>query len=244
MIQYTRIVYFLVCTSNESLPLKTALISELSYIPGYDNSYGFINANSIGDIIMSSQLEIEEEHYNENLIDYLPFIKWLSCKSISVNSDGKMILHFNNVYGNRGTIEFLDNSFAKFLSSYSHMKKLPVPTGYEDIAVDQPMVFGVSSNDYNEELWLYNNYATYLWDDFSNISKQYGSRIAAGEDKETIINEIMPNSRTDNKPMINLLRYIYHNKVYNKDLQFEEAWEKIYKTYRRFVAMVLDCISI
>ena len=64
-----------------------------------------------------------------------------------------------------------------------------------------------------------------------------------GENKEAIIDEIMPNSRTDDKPTINLLRYIYHNKVYNNDLKFEEAWQKIYETYRRFVSMVLDCIS-
>ena len=83
-----------------------------------------------------------------------------------------------------------------------------------------------------------------MWDDFINISKKYGPRIAAGEAKEAIINEVMPKSRTDNKPTLNLLRYIYHNKVYNNELEFEEAWEKIYETYRRFVAMVLDCISI
>jgi len=240
----TRIVYFLICTSKDILPLKTVLTLELSYIPGYDNSYGFIDANSVEDIIMSSQLRIEEEKYNETLVQYFPFIDWLSCKSISVNADGKMILQFDNVYENKGVIEFRDNSFAKLLYSHSHMDKLPVPAGYEDIAVNQRATLKVSSKDYDEELCFWSNYITYLWDEFSNISKQYGSRIAAGEDKETIINEIMPNSRTDNKPTINLLRYIYHNKVYNNDLQFEEAWEKIYKTYRRFVAMVLDCISI
>lgn len=82
---------------------------------------------------------------------------------------------------------------------------------------------------------FYMNYTTYLWDYFESISKRYGPRLAAGENKEAIIDEIMPNSRTDNKPTLNLLRYIYHNKVYNNDLKFEDAWKKIYEAYRRFV---------
>lgn len=239
----TRIVYLLICTGKDILPLKTALMSELSYIPGYDNNYGFFDVNNVGDIIVSSQLRIEEEKYNENLFKYFPFISRLSCKSISVNADEKMILQFDNEYENKGVIEFLDNSFTKLLYSYSHMKMVPVPVGYEDIAVNQVAVLSASSKDYYEELLLYGNYITYLWDDFINIKEQYGPRIAAGEEKETFINEIMPNSRTDNKSTINLLRYIYHNRAYNNSLEFEEAWEKIYETYRRFVAMVLDCIS-
>lgn len=240
----TNIVYLLICTNKDFFPLRTALISELSYIPGYDNSYGFLGVNSVEDIIMSSQLRIEEEKYNETLAEYFPFIRRLSCKNISVNTDGKMILQFDNICENKGVIQFLDNSFTKLLYSHSHMKEVPVPVGYEDIAVNQVAAFSTSSKDYHEEIWFYGNYITYLWDDFINISKQYGPRIAAKEEKETIINEIMPNSRTDNKPTINLLRYIYHNKVYNNDLEFEEAWRKIFETYRRFVAMVLDCISI
>lgn len=240
----TRIVYLLISTSKDILPLKTDLISELSYIPGYDNNYNFFDVNNVGEIIMSSQLRIEEEKYSKTLIEYFPFLSWLSCKNISVNTDGKMILQLDNVYENKRVIQFLDNSFAKLLYSHSHMKMLPVPAGYEDIAVNKMAVADISSKDYHEELKFYGNYTTYLWDDFNNISKQYGPRIAAGEDKETIINEIMPKSRTDNKPIIYLLRYIYHNKVYNNNLEFEEAWTKICETYRRFIAMVLDCILI
>lgn len=239
----TSIVYLLFCTGKEISPLKTALISELSYIPGYNNGYGFIGANSVEDIIMSSQLRIEEEKYNFTLTEYFPFMRMLSCKTISVNTDGKLILQFDNAYDNKGTIEFLDGSFAKFLYLYN-INNVPVSVGYEDIAVNQEAVYSRGLKDYEQELFLYGNYVTYLWDDFVNISNQYGPRIAAGEDKETIINEIMPESRTDNKPIIYLLRYIYHNKVYNNNLEFEEAWKRIYETYRRFVAMVLDCILI
>lgn len=240
----TSIIYLLMSADKDILPLKVALMSELPYIPGYDNSYGFFDVNNVGDIIMSSQLRIEEEKYNEALTKYFPFLRWLSCKNISVDTEGKTILQFDNEYRNKGVVKFLDNTFAELLYAHSHMNVVPVPTGYEDIAVNQMAVWETSSKDYHEELYLCGNYITYLWDDFINISKQYGPRIAAGEVKESIINEIMPKSRTDNKPTLNLLRYIYHNKVYNNDLEFEEVWEKIYETYRRFIAMVLDCISI
>ena len=242
-IPLTEIIYLLICTAKEILPLKTALMSELSYIPGYGNSYGFIGVNNVFDLIMSSELKIENEKLNDILMEYLPFLRWLSCKNISVNSDGKLVLHLSKTYEKWGLIEFQDDSFAKLLYSYSHMKMIPVPLGYEDIAVNRAAVLRVSSKDYDEELKFYGNYATYLWDDFINIRKLYGPRIVAGENKEAIIDEIMPNSRTDDKSTINLLRYIYHNKVYNNDLQFEEAWQKIYETYRRFVSVVLDCIS-
>lgn len=243
-IPLTKIVYLLICTATDVSPLKTALISELSYIPGYDNSYGFIGVNNVSELIMSTQLRIEIEKFNDMLAEYFPFMRWLSCKSISINLDGKLVLHFNNEYEKKGVIEFQDDSFTKLLHSHSHIKEFPVPAEYKDIAVNQTAALSVSSKDYDEELWFYSNYATYLWDDFNNIRKRYGPRLAADEDKETIIDEIMPNSRTDNKPTLNLLRFIYHNKVYNNDLPFEDAWEKIYETYRRFVSMVLDCISI
>lgn len=239
----TRIIYLLICAETEMLPLKKALISELSYIPGYGNTYGFIGVNNFSDLIMSAELKIENERLNDTLMKYLPFMRWLPCKNISVNSDGKLVLLFSKTYEKKRLIEFQDDSFAKLLYSHSHLKMFPVPLGYDDIAVNRMAALSVSSKDYDEKLYFYGNYATCLWDDFINIRELYGPRLVAGENKEAIIDEIMPNSRTDDKPTINLLRYIYHNKVYNNDLKFEEAWQKIYETYRRFVSMVLDCIS-
>ena len=238
----TRIIYLLICTNKNILSLKKNLISELSYIPGYNNGFGFIEVNNVGDIILSSQLRIEEEKYNQNIVMYLPFINWLSLKSIDINLDGKIILQFNNKYENKGAVEFHNKSFEKILYSYSFEKIIPIPVGYEDIAIDPKKSLDMFT--YDGKQWYYSCYITYLWGYFSSIKGQYGSRIAKGEDKEIIINEIMPSSRTDNKPVINLLRYIYHNRAYNKDLKFEEAWERIYETYRRFVSMVLDCIHL
>lgn len=239
----TRIVYLLICVTKEISHLKSALMSELSYIPGYNNSYGFIGVNNVSDLIMSAELKIENEKFNDTLTEYFPFTYWLSCKNVSVNLDGKLMLLFSNVYEKRGVVEFQDGSFAKLLYSHSHLKMLPVPLGYEDIAINRMAALSVSSNGYDEALCFFGNYATCLWDDFINITERYGSRIAGGEKKETIIDEIMPNSRKDDKPTINLLRYIYHNRAYNNDLKFEEAWQKIHVTYRKFVSMVLDCIS-
>lgn len=52
----TNIIYLLMSAGKDIWPLKVALMSELSYIPGYDNSYGFFDVNNVGDIIMSSKL--------------------------------------------------------------------------------------------------------------------------------------------------------------------------------------------
>lgn len=235
----TSIIYFLICTAKDILPLKVALISELSYIPGYDNSYGFIGVNNFSDLIMSTELKIENERLNKTLIGYIPFMHWLSCKNISVNSDGKLVILLSKTNEKKRLIEFQDDAFAKLLNSYCYQKIIPAPQGYEDIAINKKVFL----KENNDNLFFDGNYITCLWDNFINIKKQYGPRIAAGENKETIINEIMPDSRTDNKPTINLLRYIYHNKAYNNNLQFEEAWQKIYDTYRRFVSLILDCIS-
>lgn len=185
----TKIVYLLNCAAKEILHLKLALMSELSYIPGYNNSYGFIDVNNVSDLIMPAELKIESEKLCDTLTEYLPFLQWLSCKNISVNSDGKLVLLFSNVYEKQRVIEFKDDSFAKLLYSHSHLKMVPVPLGYEDIAINRMAALGVSSKDYDEKLCFYGNYATCLWDDFISIIKQYGSRIAAGEDKEAIINE-------------------------------------------------------
>lgn len=239
-IPISRILYLLICTNTDLSSLKSELESELSRIPGYNSSYGFIGVNNVLEMIMSAHSTIEDEKFNDRLTEYFPFMRWQLCKSISVNPDGKLILHFNNEYEKYGVIKFQDDSFSKLLHSLSHINYLPVPAGYEDIAVNKT----VASHNSYDKLYFYMNYTTYLWDNFKNICEQYGPRLAAEENKEAIIDEIMPSSRTDNKPTLNLLRYIYHNKVYNNDLPFDEAWQKIYETYRRFVSMVLDCISI
>lgn len=238
-----RIIHLLICTEIDLIPLKDTLIPQLSYIPGYYNSYGFIGVNNVSDLIMSTELKIENEKFNDTLMEYLPFMRWISCESISVNSDKKLILLFSKKYEKRRFIEFKHDSFAKLLHSHTHLKLFPAPIGYEDIAVNRPASLSLSSKDFDEEFHFYGNYATYLWDEFMNIKEQYGPRIGAGENIENIIDEIMPISRTDKKPVINLLRYIYHNKVYNNDLQFDEAWQKICRTYRRFISMVLNSIS-
>ncbi|MCH5212347.1 MAG: ATP-binding protein [Oscillospiraceae bacterium] len=239
----TDILYLLLHADIDISPLRESLLTELQHIPGYDNNYGFIDINNIGSIIMSTDLKILDKGFNEVLAEYLPFMRWSVCETISVNSDGNLILQFNKQYKENTFITFKGNSFAKLLNAHSHMNWFPVPFGYEDIATNNIAVSGISSKDYHEELLLYGNYSTYLWDCFINIKEQYTARIASGENREIIADEIMPASRNDKKPIVNLLRYIYQNRVYNKDLPSEEVWKKIYETYRKFIIEVLNCIS-
>lgn len=238
-IPITQILYLLICTNTDLSSLKSELESELSRIPGYDNGYGFIGEENVLEVIMSTHSTIEDEKYNDRLTEFFPFLRWRFCESIRVNSNGKLILNFSNEYEKYGVVEYKDDSFSKLLHAHGRIKCIPVPAGYEDIAVSKT----AASNTSYDKLHFYMNYTTFLWDYFDSISKRYGKKLAAGENKESIIDEIMPSSRTDNKPILNLLRFICHNRVYNNDLPFEEAWEKICGTYRRFVSMVLDCIS-
>ncbi|MDE6728349.1 MAG: hypothetical protein K2J80_10490, partial [Oscillospiraceae bacterium] len=237
-ITITKILNLLICTNTDLSSLKSELESELSRIPGYDNSCGFIRVNNVLELIMSAHSTIEDEKFNERLTEYFPFMRWQFCESISVNSNGKLMLNFSNEYEKYGVVEFKDDSFSKLLHAHSRIKCIPIPAGYEDIAVN---ITAASHTSY-DKLHFYMNYTTFLWDDFDSISKRYEPRLAAGENKKAIIDEIMPSSDADNKPILNLLRFIYHNRAYNKDLSFEDAWKKIYKTYRSFVSKVLDCI--
>ena len=134
-------------------------------------------------------------------------------------------------------IEFQGESFKKFLNSYSHFDKIPVPAGYEIIATKEPSYSSVSSMEFCEELLLFRNYSTYLWKEFADIKDIYGPRISSGENKENIIDEIM-----NSKEVINLLRYIYHNRAFKSDLPYDKEKQSIHDTYRRFVSMVLACI--
>lgn len=238
-----RIVQLLICTRIDISTVENELKNELSYIPGYNNGYCFFEISNIGDIIMPSRLRIFQEKYNGLLLSFLPFIAELTCKSVYVN-EGKLIIEFNNEYEKKSVIDFKSTSFAKFLCCLQEKSQyVPVPVGYEDIAVKRENVFGINGKLYDFGFWFYHNYITFLWDNFINIKKIYSIRIASGEKIDDIVNEIMLESRKDDDNSIaNILRFICRNRVYNRDLSFEKAREKIYRTYGRFVKKVLECI--
>lgn len=234
-----KILYLLICTGIDISSSKELINSELSYIPGYNNAYGFFgkNINNVLDIMLSDDLSLEEEKLSDILVKYFPFMKWLPCESITVNANKKLILYFNNQYEKMNMIEFQGESFKKLLNSYSHFCKIPVPAEYEIIATKETSYNRVNSMEFCEELLLFRNYSTYLWKEFADIKDIYGPRISSGENKENIIDEIM-----NSKEVINLLRYIYHNRAFKSDLPYDKEKQSIHDTYRRFVSMVLDCI--
>lgn len=233
-----KILYLLICTGVDISSLKELIGLEIAYIPGYDNHYGFAGEiNNILDIMLSSDLNIEVEKLSDVLVEYCPFMKWLPCESITVNANKKLILHFNNKYEKMNMVKFQGESFKKFLNSYSHFDKIPVLAEYEIIATKETSYNRVSSMDFREELLLFRNYSTYLWKEFADIKDIYGPRISSGENKENIIDEIM-----NSKEVINLLRYIYHNRAFKSDLPYDKEKQSIHDTYRQFVSMVLDCI--
>lgn len=233
------ILFLLVCTGIDISSSKELIDSELSYIPGYNNAYGFFgkNINNVLDIMLFDDLNLEVEKLSDILVEYFPFMRWLSCESITVNANEKLILHFNNIYEKMNMVKFQGESFKKFLNSYSHFDKIPVPAGYEIIATKETSYNRVSSMEFREELLLFRNYSTYLWKEFADIKEIYGPRISSGENKENIIDEIM-----NSKEVINLLRYIYHNRAFKSDLPYDEEKQSIHDTYRQFVSMVLACI--
>ena len=82
------ILFLLVCTGIDISSSKELIDSELSYIPGYNNAYGFFgkNINNVLDIMLFDDLNLEEEKLSDILVEYFPFMRWLSCESITVNA--------------------------------------------------------------------------------------------------------------------------------------------------------------
>lgn len=236
------IISALLCNNIDFSSLHKQIKSVLSFVPGYNNNYSFSGKENIGDIIFSSELKIEDDLFSEDLLKYLFFLKHKRCKFLSLNSNEHIELILTNINDTKGTIEYKGNAFAQTLITHSHLDYLPAPSGYEDIAIKHIAYGSVSYKNYEEDFRFYGIYRVYLWDNFSNIREKYGERITLGDDIETIAKEIMPVSRTDKKSVLYLLRYIYHNRAFNTDLEFEEAWKKIYTSYKKFVIKVLESI--
>ena len=53
----------------------------------------------------------------------------------------------------------------------------------------------------------------------------------------------MPALRTDKKTVLYVLRNICYDRAFNKDLPYDEAWNKIYDTYKKFVIKVLEAVK-
>ena len=158
-------------------------------------------------------------------------------------SDKKITIVFGNKYNERGTVIYEENSFALFLYHYYNwdLFLIPVPSGFEYISIKYKFKYNLMNCHR-----LFNHvgtYMTYLWDTFSNIKGTYTERIQSGEDIEKLADEIMPASRTDKKPVLYVLRNICYDRAFNQDLPYDEAWNKIYDTYKKFVIKVLEAVK-
>lgn len=241
-IPLTEIVFLLMKMGKDISLLHDKLCDLLKKMPGYDNDFGIEGINNAGKLIFSELFSCELDKMNDFVLDYFPFIKWKCCKCMSINADENIVVGFNNERQVMEGINFEKKALVKFLCENNYSVQMLVPAGFEKIAVRRADYMGFGRN-YNSVLFR-NNYVTYLWKSFNEMCNEYGPRIAAGEDKEQIIDEIVPSSRKDIKPVTNLLRNIYHNRVFDSGLKYDDAWNEIAETYRSFAALLLDCVEL
>ncbi len=238
-VPFTEILYKIICTQVDISSMKEFILSELSCLPHYDMNFGFLEVNHVGDIVMSDRLKIQAKNAMGSLLRRFPFLKWTFCESISIDEEGEFVLELVKRQKKSKLVEYKGCSFKKFIFSLGLTDKLPAPVGFEAIAVEGLKPYLEIDNGKKVSI---NNYKTYLWDHFCNIYHRYHPRIASGESKESIADEIMSCSGNDHESLLYVLHHIYHYRAFHKDLPFEEAWQNICDTYRRFILMVLDCI--
>ena len=233
-----KIIYLMLWAGVDISPLQENIKTELSYLPGYNNGYGFENKKDVGDIIFSSELKISYSNYR-GIGDYLFFLKGRKINKIAIEND-EIQLVFGKEYNERNAVVYEgENAFAVFLNNnnyyYVYVQRVPVPSGFEDIAVKSMS---------NSDIFAYaGTYMTYLWDGFDKIKEAYAERIKNGEDIKKLADEIMPVLKTDKKPATNVLRNICYDRVFNTKLSYDEAWKNVCDTYRKFVIKVLNAVK-
>ena len=77
---------------------------------------------------------------------------------------------------------------------------------------------------------------------FSDKNKKNDGKLTLREEKEKILNELMPESGNYGNNITNVLRIICQQRAFNHDLSYDDAWKKICTTYRKFILHVLDNI--
>lgn len=236
----TRIVNFLVIANSEISSLYEIISDEFNRYSGFNNTYGFLNIKNVYEIFTSEILSISESRYFHNLITLFPFLYRLQCQRVTYEQHNKVIVHLNTNSSSNTFISYQLEYLAQFLKSNYYVTLIPVPEEFKKIAIKN-----------KPKHWRYhgivglitNNYMTYLWCAYNEIISRYSNRLSSSDEKEKIIDEIMPKSRYDNKPALYTLRYIYHNRAFKSDKSFEEQWKEICDTYREFVSLILDSVK-
>ena len=242
-IPLVRMICLLLCSGIDISSSSEDIKKELSYFPGYDKSYGFDSKNNIGEILFSLELKISLK--DDRYLSFSTILQNRKIEKITTNSDEEITIVFGNKYNERGTVIYDGNSFAVFLDDRT-LPLIPVPSGLEDISIKRKYKDLFYGNDLffgNNLFYSAGTYMTSLWDKFSNIKETYTERIVNGESIEKLADEIIPASRTDKKPVLYVLRNICYDRAFNKDLPYDEAWNKIYDTYKKFVIKVLEAVK-
>ena len=187
------IIYLLLWVGIDISSSQEKIRCELSYLPGYDKGYGFRDKKDVGDIIFSSELEIPLKDYKK-IHDFLYFLEGRKIEKITTNIEKELQIVFGKEYNNKEITAYDMDSFALFLNN-SNGLTIPVPSGLNDIAV----------NEKNDDSVFSNVHGTYIWKYFDKIKKKYTERIKTDEDIEKMADEIVPVSRTDKKPATNVI---------------------------------------
>ena len=219
--------------------LEKSIRTELSSLPGYDGNYGIEDKKNVGDTMFSSELKIPHSYYEDKFPEeFSHFLDGRKINKITINSEKEIQIVYGKEYNKRDTVVYEgEDTFAVFLNDNNYnynYKSIPVPFGFEDIAV----------RDISDRIFINSRtYMTYLWDSFGNIKKLFAERIKNGEEIETLADEILPVLRTDKKPATNVLRNICYDRAFNRELPYDKAWHKVRDTYRKFVIKVLNAVK-
>ena len=247
-------VYLFLSSGKDIEFLHEKVNSLLSCLPGYDNTYGFIGVKNVGDIVFSPRIKIKNTSYNRYLRRYFPLLQSMSYVEIYLENDDDLILELERSENQWMFLNYKCNSFERLLSSGRNLKIIPVSREYEDIAIEDSSICEINSKEEMYRIFFYRNYMTLLWDTsrkiisnyqnrlFSDKNKKNDGKLTLREEKEKILNELMPESGNYGNNITNVLRIICQQRAFNHDLSYDDAWKKICTTYRKFILHVLDNI--
>ena len=249
------IVSLLLYQKTDLSPLKGKINCLLSKIPGYNNSYGFIDVHNVGEILFNPKLSIMKDDYEYKLFRNLPIVKSLPCKKIEYVENQGLRMDFASYHSPEHFIECDDKSFREMLRTKQSSCSILIQKEYEEIALTTDIAKIVTVHDFGFTYQSIDmNYHTCLWMSLGDFMLKYGKRIQPynrdtdNNRKENeinrIVNELMPESGEYNQSINNVLRFICMNRAFNKELTYDEAWKKICEKYREFIIYILKNLPL
>lgn len=242
----TLIINYLLIRNQDLFGLEEKIRNELSYVPGYNCGYGFLDCKNVGDIFINTSLRIKNDHLKLELTHMFPFVKYQHCKSIEISNDNELIFEFDKSESINFNIKYSPKALKKFLDLNNNTLFVPGLAGFEDITIIKKFRFPLKSaflRNYFES-GLNQNYSIPLWDKFRNIKRKYKHQISNEEDAYKYANDILSGVKDKNTTIFNLLHFIYQNSAYkSNDFDFKTKWDNIFEIYKKFVFMILKFAS-